>query len=136
MKKLYLFFVFLLTFVVFVKAQDEKATIYLLRSDGPDRYVPYYTYLDETLLCKLGRGKYSVHTVNAGEHKLHTQYKGKVKSTPESDLVVKLEPGKTYYFAVNIETKAFGKGRMYCEQLSEEDGKKRAQVFTLDKQCL
>ena len=136
MKKICFLLVLLFTAMVHVKAQNQKASIYLFRADGPDLYVPYYTYLDETLLCKLGRGKYSVHTVDAGEHKLHTQYRGKIKSTPETELVVNLEPGKTYYFAVKIETKAFGKGRMYCEQLSEEEGKKLAQLFILDTKCL
>ncbi len=126
----------LFTALVHVQAQNQKAIVYLIRPDGPDLYVPYYTYLDETLLCKLGRGKYSVHEVEPGQHKLHAQYKGKVKSTPDTELVLNFEAGKSYYISVNIETKAFGKGRFYCKELSEETGKKTVQVFIQDTKCL
>lgn len=119
-----------------VQAQSQKATVYLLREAGPDEYVPYFTYLDQVLLCKLGNGKYSVHEVEPGEHKIHTQYKGKIKSTPETELLVNMEPGKTYYISLNIITKAFGKGSFYCKQLSEEEGKKMADAYILDKKCL
>lgn len=136
MKKIY-FVLFLLFAAYFqVQAQSEKATIYLLRSAGPDKYVPYFTYLDQVLLCKLGNGKFSVHEVEAGVHKIHAQYKGNIKSTPETELMVNLEPGKTYYISVNIVTKAFSRGSFYCEQLSEEEGKRRAVMFVEDKKCL
>lgn len=134
-KRCFLFVACLLSLLVYTNAQSQKATVYLLRPDGPDLYVPYYTYLNQTLLCKLGRGKYSVHEVEPGRHKLHAQYRGKVQSTPETELEVTMEPGKSYYIAVNIETKAFGKGRFYCTLLSEEIGKNRVQVFTQDTKC-
>jgi len=98
--------------------------------------VPYFTYLDQTLLCKLGNGKFSVHAADPGEHKIHTQYKGKIKSEPETELTVHFEAGKTYYISVNLETKAFGKGRFYCTQMTEEEGKKYIAVYKEDKECL
>jgi hypothetical protein len=136
MKKIYLFLILLATTFIHVRAQSPKATVYLLREVGPDEYVPYFTYLDQVLLCKLGNGKYSVHEVEPGEHKIHTQYKGKIKVTPETELLVNFEAGKTYYISLNIKTKAFGKGSFYCEQLSEDEGKKRANEYMLDKKCL
>lgn len=132
------YFILFLIFTAYfqVQAQSEKATVYyLLRSIGPDDFVPYFTYLDQTLLCKLGNGRYSVHEVVPGEHKIHAQYKGKIKSTPETELIVNLEPGKTYYISVNIATKAFAKGSFYCEHLSEEEGKKMADTLVLDTKC-
>lgn len=110
--------------------------MYLVRSAGPDNYVPYFTYVDDTLLCKLGNGKFSAHEPESGERKIHAQYKGKVKSNAETDLYINLEAGKTYYISVNIETKAFGKGYFFCEQLSEEVGKKTISVFEKDNKCL
>ena len=138
MRKLYYILFILLISCIYVQAQSQKATIYLLRSVGHDldQFVPYYTYLDKVLLCKLGKGKYSVHEVEPGEHIIHAQYKGKIKSTPETELLVNLESGKTYYVSVNIRTKAFGKGSFYCEQLTEEEGIKRAKAFLLKKICL
>jgi hypothetical protein len=138
MRKLCILLFLLFTTYIHVVAQSQKATVYLLRSVGHDldQNVPYYTYLDNVLLCKLGEGKYSVHEVEPGEHKIHAQYKGKIKSTPETELTVNLESGKTYYVSVNIKTKAFGKGSFYCEQLTEEEGKKRAEAFSLDNKCL
>jgi hypothetical protein len=136
MKKFSFFLFILLTTFMHIHAQSQKATVYLLRSAGPDEFVPYFTYMDQVLLCKLGNGKYSVHEVEPGEHRFHAQYKGKIKSTPETELLVNLEPGKTYYISVNIATKAFSKGSFYCEQLSDEEGKKRAEAFTFDKKCL
>jgi Protein of unknown function (DUF2846) len=135
MKKVYLFLLLFVAGFVQVKGQSQKATVYLLRPDGPDMYVPYYTYLDQTLICKLGRGKYSVHEVDPGVHKFHAQYKGKVKSTPETELVINTEAGKTYYISINIVTKAFGKGSFYCERLTEAEGAKWAAAFILDKKC-
>jgi len=136
MKKLIFVLFVLLTNVSFIRAQNQKATVYLLRSAGPDEVVPYFTYMDNILLCKLGDGKYSVHEAEPGQHKFHTQYKGKIKSNPETDLMVTLEPGKTYYISVNLTTRAFAKGSFYCEQLSEEEGKKRVTALLLSKKCL
>jgi hypothetical protein len=135
MKKISFLLLFLFTALVQLQAQNQKATVYLLRPDVQDIYVPYYTYMDQTLLCKLGKGKYSIHTVEPGQHKMHVQYRGKVQSTHETELVVNYEAGKTYYVSVNLETKAFGKGRFYCELLSEENGKKYAEVLKLDTKC-
>ena len=126
----------LLASYIHADAQDQKATVYLIRSYGPDKYVPYYIYINQELLCKLGNGKYSVHEVEPGNCKIHAQYKGKIKSSPETELQVNLEPGKSYYISVNIATKAFEKGSFYCEQLSEDEGKKRVQAFLLDNKCL
>jgi hypothetical protein len=138
MKKFYYILFVLLTNCIYAQAQSQKATVYLLRSVGHDldQFVPYFTYLDKVLLCKLGEGKYSVHEVEPGEHKIHVQYKGKIKSAPEKELLVNLESGKTYYISVNLKTKAFGKGSFYCEQLTEEEGKKRAESFLLNNKCL
>jgi Protein of unknown function (DUF2846) len=136
MKKLYFVLFILLTTFIHLQAQSPKATVYLLRPVGYDEYVPYFTYMDQVLLCKLGEGKYSVHEVEPGEHKFHTQYKGKIKSTPETELLVNLEAGKTYYISINITTKAFAKGSFYCLKLSEEEGKKRAEASILDNKCL
>jgi len=137
MKKICSILLILLTTCLYAQEQSQKATVYLLRSIGHDldQYVPYYTYMDTVLLCVLGEERYSVHEVNPGEHKLHVQYKGKIKSTPETDLTVNLEPGKTYYFSVNLKTRPFGKGSFYCEQLPEEEGKKRAEAFLLVNRC-
>lgn len=122
---------------ILVSAQSQKATVYLLRSVGHDldQFVPYFIYIDKVLLCKLGESNYSVHEVEPGEHRFHAQYKGKVKSTPETELLVNLESGKTYYISVNIKTKAFGKGSFYCEQLSEEEGEKMSKAFLLNIKC-
>jgi hypothetical protein len=92
--------------------------------------------MDQTLLCRLGDGEYSIHEVEPGEHQFHAQYKGKIKSTPETELLINLEPGKIYYVSVNLATKAFGKGRFYCEQLSEEEGMKRTQTYYRRIKCI
>lgn len=138
MKKICILLFFLFTIHIHVNAQNQKSTVYLLRSVGHDldQFVPYFTYLDKVLLCRLGEGNYSVHEVEPGEHSFHTQYKGKIKSTPETELVVNFESGKTYYISVNLKTKAFGKGRFYCEQLNEEEGQKRIKSYLLKKVCL
>ncbi len=49
MKKVCFFLLLLAAAFVQVQGQSQKATVYLLRPDGPDMYVPYYTYLDQTL---------------------------------------------------------------------------------------
>lgn len=136
MRYAYFLFLILIGFIPQLQAQGEKATVYLVRGAGPDNFVPYFTYVDDTLMCKLGNGKFSVHELEPGERKIHAQYKGKVKSNAETDLFIKLEAGKTYYISVNIETKAFGKGYFYCEQLTEEVGKQTISVFAEDKKCL
>lgn len=138
MKKSFHILFILLTNCIYIQAQSEQATVYLLRSVGHDhdQFVPYHTYLDKVLLCRLGEAEYSVHEVEPGEHRIHAQYKGKIKSTPETELLVNLESGKTYYISINIKTKAFGKGSFYCELLSEEEGMKRVQTFSLKRICL
>jgi hypothetical protein len=137
MRKLFLILFLLLPNYFEVIAQTQKATVYLLRSVGHDldQHVPYFTYLDKTLLCKLGEATYSVHEVEPGEHRFHVQYKGKIKSSPDTELLVNLESGKRYYISVNIKTKAFGKGSFYCEQLSEEEGEKRSKAYLLRNKC-
>jgi hypothetical protein len=96
MKKTLYLFALLFAVQFQVQAQSEKATVYLLRPSGPDDFVPYFTYLDNNLLCKLGNGKFSVHEVDPGEYKMHAQYKGKIKSNPETELSVNFEAGNTY----------------------------------------
>jgi hypothetical protein len=136
MNKLGLLLFLCLLFQSQVNAQTQKATVYLFRYVDRDPYVPYYTYMDQTLLCRLGDGEYSIHEVEPGEHQFHAQYKGKIKSTPETELLINLEPGKIYYVSVNLATKAFGKGRFYCEQLSEEEGMKRTQTYYRRIKCI
>jgi hypothetical protein len=137
MRKLFILLFLLFTTHIYGMAQSQKATVFLLRSVGHDldQFVPYFIYMDKVLLCNLGESNYSVHEVEPGEHRFHAQYKGKVKSTPETELLVNLESGKTYYISVNLKTKAFGKGSFYCEQLSDEEGEKRAKAFLLNIKC-
>jgi len=137
MRKLFILLFLLFTTHIYGFAQSEKATVFLLRSVGHDldQFVPYFIYMDNILLCKLGESNYSVHEVEPGEHRFHAQYKGKVKSTPETELLVNLESGRTYYISVNLKTKAFGKGSFYCEQLSEEEGEARSKAFVLNIKC-
>ncbi len=49
MKKVLLVVSLLLTTCFHLFAQSQKATVYLLRADGPDDAVPYFTYLDQVL---------------------------------------------------------------------------------------
>lgn len=130
-------FLLLLIFGFFsqVTAQSEKATIFLIRSVGPDNYIPYFTYMDQKILCTLMNGQYSKHQVEPGEHTFHSQYRGKVKSNPETDLSINLEAGKIYYIAVEIKTKAFGKGSFHCELITEEEGQKRMENFYYKTIC-
>jgi hypothetical protein len=130
-------FLLLLIFGFFpqVTAQSEKATIFLIRSVGPDNYIPYFTYMDQKLLCTLMNGQYSKHQVEPGEHTFHAQYRGKIKSNPETDLSILLEAGKTYYVALEIKTKAFGKGSFHCELITEEEGQKRMENFYYKTIC-
>ncbi len=136
MNKYFLTFFISLATIIHLQAQSQTATVYLVRSlSDTDFYVPYFTYMDDFLLCRLGSGNYSVHEVKPGEHKFHAQYKGKIKSSPETDLVLNLEAGKTYYISIKIFTKAFSKGYFYCEQLSEEDGKKEVEESIRKTKC-
>ncbi len=135
MKKFSFVLFLFLTLLIRANAQTQNATVYLFRYVDRDPYVLYYTYMDKTLLCKLGDGEYSVHEVVPGEHKFHVQYKGKIKSTPEEELLINMEPGKTYFISVNISTRAFAKGRFYCEQLSEQEGRKRAETYFRRTKC-
>lgn len=135
MKRIFYLLVLLFAVQFQVQAQSEKATVYLLRPAGPDDFVPYFTYLDNNLLCKLGNGRYSVHEVDPGEYKIHSQYKGKIKSIPESELPVNFESGKTYYIKISVTLKAFG-AKFYCEQLFLEDEKEVTESLLEDKKCL
>ena len=116
-------------------AQSEKATVYLIRPVGPDNYIPYYTYMDQKLICGLRNGQYSKHQLEPGEHTFHAQYKGKVKSNPETDLSITLEADKIYYIAIEIKTKAFGKGSFHCTPIPEEEGLKMMESFYYNVRC-
>jgi len=119
-----------------IQAQNEKANVYLLRPAGPDDFVPYFTYFNQKLVCKLGNGRYSSHQIEPGTYNIHTQYKGKIKPDPETGLSINLEAGQTYYITLTIQTKAFGKGKFYCDQVSEEEGKEFLSYLLEDKKCL
>jgi hypothetical protein len=60
--------------------------------------------------------------VAPGEHKFNAQYKDKMDTYPKDVLVINMEPGNTYDLSVNIETKAFVRGRFYLEGLIEVAG--------------
>ena len=131
MKKI--FYLFFLIFAVQfqIHAQSEKATVYLLRPDGLDDFVPYYTYFNQKLISTLGEGKYSTHQIDPGFYEIHTQYRGKIKPDPEIVLSLNIDAGQTYYITLTTKTKAFGKGKFYCNQVSEEEG--RAMIGTSEK---
>jgi hypothetical protein len=114
-----------------IQAQSEKATVYLLRPDGLDDFVPYYTYFNQKLISKLGEGKYSVHQIDPGAYEIHTQYRGKIKPDPETVLSLNIDAGQTYYITLTTKTKAFGKGKFYCNLISEEEG--REMIGTSEK---
>ncbi|MCU0401756.1 MAG: DUF2846 domain-containing protein [Algoriphagus sp.] len=135
MKSLSLFLLLFLVFFSHSAAQSDKATVYLIRSVGPDNYIPYYIYMDQKIVCSLRNGQYSKHQLEPGTHTFHAQYKGKVKSNPETDLSIDLEAGKIYYIAIEIKTKAFGKGSFHCEPISEEEGQKRLENFYFNQKC-
>ncbi|GAB2616747.1 DUF2846 domain-containing protein [Belliella aquatica] len=123
MKKTLCLFALLFAIQFQIQAQSEKATVYLLRPDGLDDFVPYYTYFNQKLISKLGEGKYSTHQIDPGFYEIHTQYRGKIKSDPETVLSLNLEAGQTYYITLTTKTKAFGKGKFYCIQVSEKEAK-------------
>lgn len=91
--------------------------------------------MDQKIVCSLRNGQYSKHQLEPGEHTFHAQYRGKVKSKPETDLSIDLEAGKIYYVAIEIRTKAFGKGNFHCEPISEEEGQKRMENFYFNQKC-
>lgn len=136
MKIIYCFFLVLFAAQFQLNAQNETATVYLLRPPGPDGGVPYFTYLDDELLCKVGNGRFSVHQVNAGDHQIHAQYRGKISSSPEVRLPLNLEPGKTYYVMIVVFTNNFSGGGHFCVELSETSGKKMLGLLEENKECL
>lgn len=135
MKAFSLFILLIFVALFQVNAQSEKATVYLFRPVGPDNYIAYYTYLDQKLLCSLRNGQYSKHQIEPGDHIFHAQYKGKIKSNPETNLSVNLEAGKIYYISIEIKTKAFGKGSFHCELIPEGEGLKRMENFYYNPRC-
>jgi hypothetical protein len=135
MKASFLFLLLIFGFFLQASAQNDKATVYLIRPVGPDNYVPYYTYLDQKLLCSLQNGQYSRHELEPGQHTFHAQYKGKIKPNPETDLSITLEAGKIYYIGIEIKTKAFGKGSFHCEPIAEENARKMIENFYYNPRC-
>jgi hypothetical protein len=135
MKASFSFLLLIFGFFLQASAQNDKATVYLIRPVGPDNYVPYYIHMNQKLLCSLQNGQYSKHQLEPGDHTFHAQYKGKIKSNPETDLSLSLEAGKIYYLKIELKTKAFGKGSFHCEPISEEEGLKMIENFYYNLRC-
>ncbi|MCC5936168.1 MAG: hypothetical protein JJU34_02695 [Lunatimonas sp.] len=96
MKRILYLFALVFAIQYHVQAQSEKATVYLLRPDGLDDFVPYYTYFNQKLISTLGEGKYSTHQIDPGFYEIHTQYRGKIKPDPETVLSLNIDAGQTY----------------------------------------
>lgn len=118
------------------KPSAGKAKDYFIRSTGFTGWAfSFTTFIDDQLVCSLNNKRYSVHEVEAGSHTFSVQFAGKQSKTKAEKLSISIEPGKTYYVQLILETKALI-NNLYCVETAENTAKVLLPMLKETTKCL
>lgn len=101
--------------IVILKAQDDMATIYIIRKSGMGFALKFPIDMDGERLCEIGAKKYIEVKHASGTVHLFT------KSENKSELELEVEAGKTYYVLIEVKMGALS-ARVRLIPIEEEEG--------------
>ncbi len=119
------------------KVHPEATTgkIYFIRSTGfKGSIMPFTTFIDGNLVCKLNNKRYSVHEAPPGEHKITVQFAGKMAKQKAEPVTVNLEAGKTYYIQLVYQTGMLV-DNLYCQEVTENSARAILPGLAEDTEC-
>lgn len=118
------------------KAQEDPAKVYFIRSTGfAGSAVPFTTFIDDQLVCKLNNKRFSIHEVKPGQHTFSVQFAGKKSKEAAEHISINVEAGKTYYVQLIFQAGMI-KNNLYCQEVTKNSAETVLQVCQEDKDCL
>lgn len=121
---------------LWVKAQDPVAKVYFIRSTGFNgSAVPFTTFIDDQLVCKLNNKRFSIHEVKPGQHSFSVQFAGKTSKEKAERITINVEAGKTYYVQLVFQAGAF-KNNLYCQEVTQNSAEMVLNACKEDTECL
>lgn len=134
--KAIVFTIFLFSGFVNSGLTQDTGEVYLLRDTGNDGSAwAFRVFMDDHLICKLNNKRFSIHSVEAGEHQFFVQYSGNNPKNEAERIKVKIQPGKTYYILLIQKRGAF-KENIFCQEVTENSAKPLLSSLKQDKKCL
>jgi hypothetical protein len=116
------------------ESSNEGASVYFMRSTGASGLGAFNAFIDDSLVCKLNNNCYSVHNVTSGQHIFQVRADGAKPKKKNSNIVLQIEPGQSYYFTLNVTNHMYTATLMLVE-VTVNTAKKMLPALKEDKHC-
>jgi hypothetical protein len=117
------------------KPGNENSTVYFMRSTGFAGSAAAFTaFIDDSLVCRLNNKRFSLHTIQPGDHKFTVQFAGKKSKSGAEPIKIKIEPGKTYYIQFIFQTGMLV-NNLYCQEVTESSAQLIMPALKEDTDC-
>ena len=116
--------------------QAKYGKVCFMRSTGfKGSAVPFNTFIDQQMVCRLNNKKFSVHNIEVGEHTFAVQFSGKTAKKEAETIKINIEEGKTYYIQLIYQT-GFLYDNVLCQEVTENSAKVILTDCSEDTKCL
>ncbi|MFN7405182.1 MAG: hypothetical protein ACK5SL_01430 [Cyclobacteriaceae bacterium] len=113
----------LLAVAAIAASAQEKATVVFIRSTGHyGSAAKFKMFINKKIVCLINNKRFSTHEVDSGDIQVDAQFSGKEYKGNDEPLIIKAEPGKTYYFQLVLKTR-FTKNELFVQEITESSAK-------------
>jgi hypothetical protein len=120
----------------FRTAAGATAKVIFMRSTGGQgALIPFSTFIDDKLVCRLNNKHFSTHAVPAGTHTVSVQVGGKEGSDKTEHITINAEAGKTYYIQM-VSKVGLLINNLSCKEVTEDAANKVLSKLKEDADCL
>jgi hypothetical protein len=117
-------------------AAGATAKVIFMRSTGGQgALIPFSTFIDDKLVCRLNNKHFSTHAVPAGTHTVSVQVGGKEGSDKTEHITINAEAGKTYYIQM-VSKVGLLINNLSCKEVTEDAANKVLPKLKEDADCL
>ena len=109
--------------------------IFMRATGGQGALIPFSTFIDDKLVCRLNNKHYSTHTIPAGTHTVSVQVGGKEASDKTEPITINAEAGKTYYIQL-VSKVGLLINNLSCKEVTEDAANKVLSKLKEDADCL
>ncbi len=117
---------------------SQSGNVYFMRSTGfSGSAVAFSVFVDDSIVCRLNNKRFSIHTVQPGEHRFTIQFAGKKskEKAKEETITINIETGKTYYIQAIFQP-GFLVNNVYPQEVTESSAKTILPKLKQDVKCL
>jgi isopentenyl diphosphate isomerase/L-lactate dehydrogenase-like FMN-dependent dehydrogenase len=117
-------------------AAGATAKVIFMRSTGGQgALIPFSTFIDDKLVCRLNNKHFSTHAVPAGTHTVSVQVGGKEAAEKAAPITINAEAGKTYYIQM-VSKVGLLINNLSCKEVTEDAANKVLSKLKEDADCL